>query len=1219
MDLIEIYSYIVSEFFSEFYQDVLLQFKLVDVRSAMTFALKRLEDLGLISCSTQLTEVYKITTAGHDLKPDLIFPCGPLKQFLQNAYEMRGGVLKWVGKGHDSEVKAQEQEAEGESEEEDCDDDDKLVQDLNNENENVEGEEVKDDNVENETEEIEDNNEGDKNNGSIHDEKSDAPAPAQAEEKVVSSQLPGPPATSIDRRSRSSSGRQKSTMLEQALGAKVHVPLKKQEKVALWLTASDENYVQHNDKMLDEFLSSCSESSDYFPKRPPESSSRFMALVPEVSDCPVGLRHLRDSAEERSLNASLSVTAAKEEEVVGSSSHIESSGTDGFEEGVTSRALHSEENRAKSVVDNLMRWEDTEYSGMDVEDVTASTPHLLRAKRSSENEANLLALLKQCNAVVCLPGSVIQVRPKGAPLMYVCVLGQLTKAVPADGTLAALADCHAFNESAPHSIVESEGRRKVEEEVHPRLGSEEEQSRKNTMDLEFHSTSKISIETNKAARDGNVMEDVEGDKEVLNDGDVVTACHPLNKEGGRPPEAAITAHCMEGVTPRSPRKLPIDADYLVAFDGSKNIKVLLADCRPLLGEDCILSVLREHSCTTVEDATPHLVKAATALLLRQWDVTDVTDYLRLFKRFDGELNKMYKKSQLRKRRTMREMINFHEYFKPLVDSQQSSTMQWLFARAPNKIRNPSTDDFLSTDHHAKSSSSKSAATTVSLPKPKKKKEKKCTWHAPCSATPRTLPQLREAVTELIADYAKSAVKYYLLPRLMPLLMNAGWLKAKAIGNSKMVFIVAPWVAKPIAEGGVMLGQEIDLKGSREGPSPPVADRDYFYGTKRLLPYLVRSAHVPLDQMYANFSRNSTDLLTVEGSEPDHDVDLSAGWESLEMPRNSLFMAVKNSRDEDVVKGGAGQDPIDDSDDGGNDIDKMNEGGDTDDNSTNDIGSDDDRDDGDEFYRQEMTSGSNCSVSGRDTSGSGSSSSSTKFDPPVVCLDEDNKVLSDGGRYKGGVAGDQSDVCIVEFVCTGSGGVHPVTVPHAPCTQQGTGSAKCLDSGGQLEVRTSSDSAVDQIAVLSDVKSSAFEDSDEVPSKDHVSRSQGSRKSNLTSDSQHIPNSSNPIDIALPCKQYSDSSSSSRSDYSALAVLSRSLHRPLTASQIRGINNCVIPEFPRHTRLPFVKHVNAKAIFRDYYLNMTRSKPVVQIDLNTCKYTAGYAALLFSQSRHGRLP
>jgi hypothetical protein len=1300
VDVIEIYSYIVNEHFSEFYQDVLLQFKLVDVRSAMTFALKRLENLGLISCSIQHTKLYKITIAGYDFKPHLVFACGPLKQFLQNAYEMRGGVRKWVGKENeqpDGEKNAQEREEE-ESEEEDCGDGNDLDKEEISENEKVENYEMEedddDDNDGFEREQNENDNEGEEGDSSIHDEICYAPV----RRKVGRPKLPGPPAISSDRRSRSSSGRQ-STMLEQALGTKVTVPQKKQKKDIQWLTASDESYAQHNDEMLDEFLCGCSESSEYFPKRNPESHSRFVAHVPQMSDCSVGLRHLRDSAEEQSLKASLSGTAAEGEDVGDSHGNLESHGTDDFEEGVTARTSRSEENRARSAVDS---WKDAEYSGMDVEEITDSTPPLLRAIRSPEDEAALSTLLKQCHAVVCLPGSVIQVRPMGTPLVYVCVLGALTKAVPPiDGVQA---DC---------CEDESEGRVKVEEEANRRLGSEEEQGQQNTPGLQLHSSCKTSMEATMAARDSNVMEDLEGDKEVLIGG--VIACHPSQNERDRILEDTVAQHHITDITLHS----PIIDDYVTAFDGSKNVKVLFSDCRPLLGEDGILSVLREHSCTTVEDATPHLVKAATALIEKQWDVTDVKEYVRLFKRFDGEINIMYKKSQLRHRRSMREIIDFHEYFKPLLESRHSMKMERLFTGEQSTMHDPATVETLPRGHRATSSSSKADVTATATADSLAKAKRKYIWQKPRPSPLSTPLQLREAVTALIADYTEGGGKYYLLPRLMPLLMKAGWVKAKATHNlSKLGFIVAPWVAKPIEEGGVMSGQKIDVRGSRAGPNPPVLDRDYFYETKRLIVYLTRSARVPLDQMYVDFSSDSADLLIEEASALERDVDCVAGWESVKTPRNSLLMAVRDTRGDDVADdegvegdGGNDGDPLDDYDDGGNDIDKINVDGDIDGNSTDVIDSDNDRDDDDDdddddgYYRQPVHSSSNSSVSGGNSSSSSrsssrssssSSSSSRKLDPPVVCLDEDDDedqgVSASEGRYRGGISGDQGDVCAVEFAGSGSDGnypavEHPATVLNAPRTQWGSESAKGIDSGGQLDARTSSDSAVNQIAKLSDelltridsmicdARSSADDDSAEASSKGYVPRRKGPRKSSLASTSKLIPISSDPADTASTDEQNHDSdqssiksnghfeptdinsiptdisiscadppvqeeqgkycgsrsprdlraaevstvpprvstSSRSRSDNSVLKVFTRPQQRPLTASQKKDITKLTIPEFPRHTRIPFLKHVNAKAIFWDHYFFMKKSKPVAQMNLDTCKYSAGYSVVCSEHS------
>jgi hypothetical protein len=1302
VDVIQIYSYIVNEHFSEFYQDVLLQFKLVDVRSAMTFALKRLENLGLISCSIQHTKLYKITTAGYDFKPHQVFACGPLKQFLQNAYEMRGGVRKWVGKKNeqpDGENKAQElEEEEIESEEEDYGDGNDLDREGISENEKVEDYEIEedddDDNDDYEREQNESDIDCEEGDSSIHDEICYAPV----RRKVGRPKLPGPPAISSDRRSRSSSGRQ-SSMLEQALGTKVTVPQKKQKKDIQWLTASDESYAQHNDLMLDEFLCGCSESSEYFPKRNPESHSRFVAHVPQMSDCPVGLRHLRDSAEEQFLKASLSETAAEGEDVGDSHGNLESHGTDDFEEGVTARTSRSEENRARLAVDS---WKDAEYSGMDVEEITDSTPPLLRANRSPDDEAALSTLLEQCHAVVCLPGSVIQVRPMGAPLVYVCVLGALTKVVPPiDGVQA---DC---------CEDKSEGRVKVEDAANRRLGSEGEQGQQNTSDLQLHSSCKTSMEATTAARDSDVMGDLEGDKEVLIGG--VIASHPSQNERDRVLEDAVAQHHITDITPHS----PIIDDYVTVFDGSKNVKVLFSDCRPLLGEDGILSVLREHSCTTVEDATPHLVKAATALIEKQWDVTDVKEYVRLFKRFDGEINQMYIKSQLRHRRSMREIIDFHEYFKPLLESRHSMKMVRLFTGEQSTMHDPVTVETLPRDHRATSSSSKADVTGTATADSLAKGKRKYIWQKPRPSPLSTPLQLREAVTALIADYTEGGGKYYLLPRLMPLLTKAGWVKAKATHNlSKLGFIVAPWVAKPVEEGGVMSGQEIDVRGSRVGPNPPVLDRDYFYGTKRLIVYLTRSARVPLDQMYVDFSSDSADLSIEEASALERDVDRVAGWDSLKTPRNSLLMAVRDTRGDDVADdeglegdGGDDGDPLDDSDDGGNDIVKINVDGDIDGNSTDVIDTDNDRDDDDDddddgYYRKPVDGSSNSSVSGGNSSSrsrsssSSSSSCSRKLDPPVVCLDEeddeDQEVSASEGRYIGGVSGDQCDVCAVDFAGSGSDDnypavVHPATVLNAPRTQWGSESAKGIDSGGQLDARTSSYSAVDQIAKLSDelvtridsvicdARSSADNDSAEASLKGHIPRRKGSRKSSLASTSKLIPISSDPADTTSTEEQNHDSeessiksnshfepadinsiptdisiscadptvqeeqgkyrggrsppdlraaevsavpprvstSSRSLSDKSLLTVLTRPLQRPLTASQKKDITKLTIPEFPRHTRIPFVKHVNAKAIFFDTYFSIKRSKPVAQMNLDTCKYSAGYSVVcsVHSNSRN----
>ena len=211
-------------------------------------------------------------------------------------------------------------------------------------------------------------------------------------------------ASSTSSSSSSSNAPHRSTMLQQAIASKSTGKVKRKPRNVLWLPTSHDDHINHNDALLDCFLSNCSDSSEYFSRKYPTSKTKYRAVLPNYTDMKV--------SERKALGEKINFYAKT---VSKQGTDEESSGGGG---GIADTQIID--------ITDITACEEIEPANSEDnsrnESVQVPPP-------TQEEENALTVLLEECRGALFIPGSLVQVRTPGRPVIFVCILGPIMRDV----------------------------------------------------------------------------------------------------------------------------------------------------------------------------------------------------------------------------------------------------------------------------------------------------------------------------------------------------------------------------------------------------------------------------------------------------------------------------------------------------------------------------------------------------------------------------------------------------------------------------------------------------------------------------------------------------------------------------------------------------------------------------------------------------------------------
>jgi hypothetical protein len=687
--------------------------------------LNRLKELDLvesqsISSNQFSSNVYQVTNYGMKKKTEDMFPSKDLKRFLLITYTSRGGVHAYVAHSNTrveyAKIRYNSASTYADKEEEDEDEDEES--DSQEESEEDEEEEQEVDYEDEVVMEVE----------------------VEAPETIMP--LSNMNIRTSGRRTNSIYGKNGISSMLNGVTCQLSesaIPQKKKiakYKDSLWQSKKSHiDYEQHNDELLDKFLTSVSDLSEDFPRKLPETSRRYRATLPPL---------ICGDDDEYSKRREVEGTESDEEMCIASK----------------------------------VLWQPC----------------------NTEQECMLEAMLAQCKAIVCLPGSIIQVDLKSQCCTFCCVLGP-------------------YLDQKEVTASESEQFMKEGKDVHV---EDEIYGMKQTVDLVVND---VMFKGDNAIKKGTHTKLVvfDGMKNIIVP---ISACLPLVSE-----DTLInilhdlSSSDIEDITPRL---LKVAAD---ALEKQWSVQEITEYLRMLNAKSNNLTTLYSKSLlpkTRTKGELIRLHEYFMPLTIVRNGTSSYNKLLRLFQRAEVCI------------------FGLSQSLDNISDSSRRKIVRY------GNVRYASTEQSM---HPNLSASNIACIPSIeTLPS-------FTTGMAQRKLSDRKAEIIRlgKVVINLIKVYRSvNNPTYLLLPKLMPYLKNIGWKKVMDIQQQDVY--LAPWIAMSVDEGGVILKSgDCDLQSTTKPMTKssktktakkliiPKLNRDYFLFSKDLLKYLCDAAALSSDE------------------------------------------------------------------------------------------------------------------------------------------------------------------------------------------------------------------------------------------------------------------------------------------------------------------------------------------------------------------------------------